>query len=50
MRRAREKFATVMEIKRAIGDRDGEASALHQLATIDLNQGEYAGRGRSSPR
>ena len=39
---AREKFVTVMEIRRAIGDRAGEAAAWHQLASIDLNQGDYA--------
>jgi hypothetical protein len=26
----------------ALGDRAGEASAWHQLATIDLNEGSYA--------
>ena len=31
-----------MEIKRAIGNRAGEATAWHQLATIDLSQGDYA--------
>ena len=31
-----------MEIRQAIGDRAGEAATWHQLATIDLKQGDYA--------
>lgn len=40
---AREKFATSLQIKQAIGDRAGESATWHQLATIDLEQGDYAG-------
>jgi tetratricopeptide (TPR) repeat protein len=38
---AREKFIKVLEMRQQIGDRAGEAVALHQLATIDLYKGNY---------
>ena len=38
---AREKFDAALQIRRAIGDRIGEADTLHQLGTIDVYQGDY---------
>jgi tetratricopeptide (TPR) repeat protein len=38
---ARKGLQRALEILQAIGDRSGEATALHQLATIDMYEGDY---------
>ena len=38
---SRAEFVAVLQLRRELGDRAGEASTQHQLATISLEQGDY---------